>query len=256
VFRNYAVAIALASLAGAAVAVEDSAPTKKQPIDINVVSMPPVPPSPAAEVKITSMPAASPAKVEIVSAPPDESAHNLVKATWGLLGATVVLAIATFLTSWWQSRDTKRRDKSAMLREVRRNANKVMVQATRLKQVALLIPGARNHLSVLLHQGGTPPTVKVEIENDLKQRTERLDQMINGALDIVSGDLPRKSDGELTGHLWRLDSHEVQLDMLREAITDELSRYESESLTIREHNAAMQAAALGAKLAAREGSLG
>jgi hypothetical protein len=37
--------------------------------------------------------------------------------------------------------------------------------------------------------------------------------------------------------------------MLREAITDELSRYESETLTIREHNAAMQAAALGAKLA-------
>jgi hypothetical protein len=59
------------------------------------------------------------------------------------------------------------------------------------------------------------------------------------------------SDGDLIGRLWRLDEHQEQLEVMRDAITYELNKYETESLTIREQNTAMQAAALNAQMTPR-----
>jgi hypothetical protein len=47
---------------------------------------------------------------------------------------------------------------------------------------------------------------------------------------------------------WRLDSHEAQLDVIRDAITEELSGYQAEAPNIREQRATMQAAALNATM--------
>lgn len=247
-FRSYAIGVALTLLTSNAIAAEHSAPASKQPIEVKIVSVPPASPGQPAEVRIVSMPAAAPAEVKIVSAPEDDTAGHLVEATWGLLIATMILAITTFVGSWLQSKDTKRRDRVAMERELNRNAHKIAAVAERLDQIARQVPTARMHLSVLAGPGGKIPT---EVENALKERSERLGGIRKNALSIVEGEPERMSDQDLTANLRRLDAHEVQMDVMREAITNELSRHESESLTLREQKTTLQAAALHAQLSTK-----
>jgi hypothetical protein len=92
------------------------------------------------------------------------------------------------------------------------------------------------------------PHVRAVIEGTLKQRTERLQQIETHAATVATSDLANASASQLSEHLLRLDAHEVEMDEMRDAITAELDRYEAQSRELRERNAAMEAARLGAAL--------
>lgn len=251
-FQNLAFVVAVL-LSAAWTAEAAAAPAKKPPTEVTIVSMPPTTLAQPAEVKVTAMPVVQPPQVT-VNVPKDESAASLVKATWGLLIATVVLALATFCVAWWQSRDTKRRDRDAMMREVSRAAHKVMVTVTRLQELAKAVPTARTQLHILCGQGGLPPGVKEQTEKDLQGRLDSLKNWDNEASFVVTDQtdamapILRLSDKELATRLWRLDTLQVRLDGMREDITKELERYETESTTRRQQQTALQAAALNANL--------
>jgi hypothetical protein len=191
-------------------------PPNPQPTEVKVVSVPPAQPT---EVKIVSTPPAQPTEVKIVSAPLDESAHNVVTATWVLVIANGVLCIATFAGSWLQSRDTKRRDRAAMEREVNREAQRVMVTATRLDHMARQGPAVRDKLHLW---GGMSTEIQKEIIAESEKRCARLKEIVDGALVIVGCDLTAMPEKKLAQHLFRLDEHEEQLDGLRDSITKEL----------------------------------
>jgi hypothetical protein len=224
-----------------------SGPPNPQPTEVKIISAPPAQPT---EVKIISAPPATPAEVKIVSTPENPSEHALVTATWGLLIANMLLCVVTIGGSWKQGRDLRQRDRATMEREVNRAANKVMVTASRLGNIARQVPAARDLLNTLLDQGGMPQ-IEEENEERLQLRSRRLSEIEANALEIVSGNLPANTEKELTAHVRRLDSHEVQLDVMREAITEELSGYQAEILIIREQRATMRAAALNATMSIR-----
>ena len=73
-------------------------------------------------------------------------------------------------------------------------------------------------------------------------------EMTAVAHDVAADEIPSLSDALLTRKTWRLDEYQVQLEVMREAITDELNRYGAESLNIRQQKTAMQAAALNAQM--------
>lgn len=239
--------------------------------------MPAPPAAQAAEVKITSMPPASTADVRIVSAPENPSERSLVSATWVLIAANMLLCVVTFLIGRNQSRDmrssiavsaqaaeaarksadasdrsaisatesvdvTKRLERAAVEREVNRAAHKVMFTAKRLEDLAKGVPVARTELHILAGQKGLPPEVQTETAKTLEDRQVILGTMWNAAFATMEKRLTNLSDKDLTGRLWRLDSHQVQLDLMREVITDELKRWEGESLMLRQQRTAMQAA--------------
>ena len=251
VSRSVLVAVTL--FTGNALSAEHSVPPTKPPVEVKIVSVPPAPPAQPTEVKIVSMPATPPPQVKVVL-PEDDAARNLVRVTWGLLIANVLLCAATFGGSWWQSRDTKRRDRAAMMREVSRTAHKVMTEATRVDQMAVLIPTARTQLHVLLGQGGLPPQLKEATDKTLTERRAALSNMVDKAGFVVPAEpnavspLLALSDSELTARLWELDKLQVQLEAMRDAITEELGRYETESATLRQQRTAMQAASLAGRL--------
>jgi hypothetical protein len=76
-------------------------------------------------------------------------------------------------------------------------------------------------------------------------------EMTAVANDVAISDLGSMSDMVLTTKIWRLDEYQVQLDVIREAITEELTRYEGESLTRRQQDTTMRAAALNAEITPR-----
>jgi len=253
----------LVLLAANATSADKQGQAANGPVANKTVSAPPAATPQPTEVKITSLPALPPAEVKIVSVPPDESTVSLVWATWGLLFATLILVAATFIVGWMQSRENRKRDKAArdlamerdnlamerdrsgMMREVNRSAHNVGATAKRISQIALRIPPARTELGILSGQGGMTPSVRTVIETELKIRTERLDRIEKDAAAVAMSDLQRTSAQELTAYLFRLDAREVEMDAMRDAITEELNRYESESREIRERNVTMQAAARG-----------
>jgi hypothetical protein len=259
-----------------------TAPPSKR-VDVNVLSLPATPPAQPAEVKITAMPPASPADVRIVAAPENSSERSLVRATWWLILANMLLCLVTFLIGRNQSRDmrssiavagqaasaaqasanaadrsansinesvdvTKRQERAAAEREVNRAAHKVMATAKRLEQLARDVAVARTQLSVLAGQGGLPPTLQPEFTRTLEERVGAIAKMSAVAGALVEKGPTGVSDSDLTASLWRLDEHQVQLDAMRETITDELNRYEGESLTLRQQRTALQAATLAGKM--------
>lgn len=242
--RSVLIGGVMALLSLSVVAADESAQAaKKLPTEVKIISVPA--PQPA-EVRIVSMPAAPPHQVT-VNVPKDESTHDLVVGTWGLFGATVVLAFGTFFVAWWQSRDTKRRDRDAMMREVSRAAHRVLTEATRVEQMASLVPTARVQVHALANHS-VIPQILAEMEKALADRREGLMQMVDKASFVLTDQsdtlapLVALSDKELTKHLWKLDEQQIRLQAMRDAITQELQRYEAESTTLRQQNTAMQAA--------------
>jgi len=75
-----------------------------------------------------------------------------------------------------------------------------------------------------------------------------MQEMTVVAHDVAADDIPSMSDALLTTKTWRLDEYQVQLEVMREAITEELTRYENESLTRRHQRTTMEAAVLNAEL--------
>jgi hypothetical protein len=55
------------------------------------------------------------------------------------------------------------------------------------------------------------------------------------------------SDADLTARLWKLDSYQAQMESIRDAITQELDFYTTESVTLRQQKTAIQAAAAAAR---------
>jgi hypothetical protein len=252
VYRFCTAVVAFALFASNAFSADQASPiTRKPPTEVKIISLPPTPPAQPAEVKVISMPALP---VPQVVLPKDDSTKELVHVTWWVVGVTALLAVATVVVGLWASLDTKRRDRAAMLREVSRASHKVMTEATRVEQMAKLIPPKRTHLHVLMHQGGMPPQVQEETGASLKSRLEAVNEMVNYAGFAVTFEpddvspLLSLSDEKLTQRLWELDKRLVRLEGMRDAITDELGGYEAEIATRLQQSTAMQAAALGAKL--------
>ena len=244
-FRSSTVTVALAFVTSIAFSANHSEPSTKSPTEVKIVS---VPPAQSTDVKIISMPAVPPPQVKVVL-PPDESTRNLVRATWGLLAATVVLALATFWGGWKQSNDTKRRDRDAMMREVNRAAHKVMTEATRVEQMAERVLPVRARLWSLSNQAPLPDNAKDEEgEKDLANRRTALKKMVDEASFVVTDQsdsmspLLALSDRELTQRLWNLDKLQVRLEGMRDGITEELQRREAESTRLSQHITAIQAA--------------
>jgi hypothetical protein len=122
--------------------------------------------------------------------------------------------------------------------------------ATRLKQLASEVPTTRNHLHILLHQGGMPPPIREETETTLRERQTAFDGMVStaNANAVQFSIINVLSDKELAERLWGLDEQQVWLEAMEDSITRELQKYESESSTIRQQNTTMQAAALNARM--------
>jgi hypothetical protein len=209
-FRTVGPGAVLALLACAAFSAQRAAPSppKPQPTEVKIISAPPAVPT---EVKIISTP---PARV-------DESARSLVKATWWLLGANAVLCIATFGGSWLQSGDTKRRDRAAMEREINRSAQRNMANAARLDHLAQEVPVLINRIHRLAGNVEIPDWWRKDIEETLQTRQKQFSFMKDRSLEIISSDLPKVKarSNEVVRLLWTVDSHEVQLEVMREAVT-------------------------------------
>lgn len=279
VHRNYFVRSvfgALIVISGGATLAQGSPSPVVLPTEVKIVTVP------NTEVKPVSAPAMMPAEVKIISAPESSSEHALVTATWWLLAANMLLCLITSLLGWKQSRDmrssiqvsqsaaaaatisadaadrsanaasesvnvTKRQERAALEREVNRAAHKVIATATRLEQLALQVPVAREHLHVLCGQGGMPEQVKKQTEETLRERRKRMQEISSYAHSIASSSLAVLLENELTERLWRVDEHEVQLDVIRESITAELNGYETESMTRRQQQTLMHAGMLAGR---------
>lgn len=283
-FRSIGPAVVLALFACATISAMNpsSPPANPRPTEVKVISVPPVQPT---EVKIISTPPATPAEVKIVSAPPDESARAMVRWTLGILIANAVLCGVTFYLGMRQSSDNKRsiavsaqaadaatisaqaadrsataasesiavsrrQERAALERETNRAAHKVVGTATRLARLAQAVPTAREQLHIL-SQNVVPEEIREDSANTLRERRAIMDPMSAYANDITRDALRSLDDELLTVKLWRMDEYQVKLDVLREEITDELTRYETESLIRRQQKTAMQAAALNAQLTPR-----
>jgi hypothetical protein len=283
VFRSITAATLLALLVCIAFAATQPAPPQPAPpqpapTEVKIISTPP--PQPI-EVKVLSTPPAVPAEIKIVSQAETASEQILVRETWWILGANGLLCLITFLSFRSQGRDmresigiaataasaantsataardsvdvTKQQARAQTVREVNRAAHKVMVTATRLKSLASEVPTARNHLHVLMHQGGMPAEIRAETEETLRQRQTAFDNMVStaGSNAVQFSDLESLSDKQLAERLWGLDEQQIRLDALEDSITYELKKYETESMTIRQQQTAMRAAALNAQLTPR-----
>ncbi len=226
-------------------------PTKKGPTEVKVVSLPT--PAQPTEVKVVSLPAPPPPQVN-VTVPKDDSTRRLVNATWGLLVANVLLCGVTVWFGLKQGWDTRRRDRDTMLREVGRAAHKVLADATRVEQLARQVPTTRTQMHVLMHQGGLPPEIKAETDATPMTRASSLRVMVEDTMPLVpvlpntDSPLAALSDKALANHLWRLDARQVSIDTMRDSISEELDRYQTEIATLRDQRTTLQAASLTGKL--------
>jgi hypothetical protein len=256
-----------------------SPPPNPQPTEVKVISVPPVQPT---EVKIISTPPATPTEVKIVATPPDESARALVRWTLGIVVSNAVLCIVTFYMGMRQSGDNersigvsaqaaaaanvsaqaadrsanaagesiagaRRQERAALERELNRVAHKVVGTAKRLVRLASTVPMARTQLHILCGQGGMPAQIKEETDKTLSDRRASMDEMSAYANDITRDSLRTLDDDVLTVKLWRMDEYQVKLEVLREEITDELTRYETESTTRRQQQTLMHAGVLAGR---------
>lgn len=218
----------------------------KQPTEVKIVSVPPAPPPQPTEVKVTSMPAPLPTEVKVVSAPVDQSAHDLVKVTWVLVAANVVLCIATFIGSWWLSRDTKRRDRAVMEREIHRLARKNLTVAIVLQGTALEIPALNKRIHQLSELVGVAGQSLMDVESTLQRRLKRLHEIVAASSDVLVHvvSFEEKSDRAATTLLHTVDMNEVELDSIRDQIDGDRARVEKEIDALSQRSTAMQAAEL------------
>jgi hypothetical protein len=239
-------AVGLALLACAAFSASPpKTPRATQPVEVKIVSMPPIQPT---EVKIVSTPPASAAEVKVVSMPVDESAHKLVTVTWVLVFANAVLCFATFGGSWLQSRDLRLRDRAAMEREIKRGAQRNMTGAVRLNQMALEIPALVNRMHRLSVESGLSDAVASDVQHTLQSRQKRLGQITDASLEIVSKhvlNFEGMSDQAARRLLGTVDTNDVELESMRDAITSDRVGYEREIASLLQNITAIQAAQIG-----------
>lgn len=211
-----------------------------QPTEVKIVSVPAAQPS---EVKIISTPPASPAEVRIVAQPQDDSARQLVTVTWGLLIANAALCGVTVWSTKKQSLDLKRRDRNAMEREVNRGAQRNADVAKKLYQKAQDVPA---QLSRLHKAAGKeiPKDLAEDVDHHLQARRNAVCTITDRCVEILSSDLinrETKSDEEIIALLWTVDSHELQLQEVRDEITRDLDRLTEEEEAFLRRQAEIQA---------------
>lgn len=205
------------------------------------------------DVKVISMPRMAAPQVT-VKMPRDRAAKQLVDVTWGLVFITGFLVAATLKVGKSQMEDIGRRERAVMMRESNRLAHKVMVEATRVEQLARQVPTARTQMYSLAGQSGMPPPIAEMVNSDLTARVNALENMVKDASFVLrdpgmtTSPLEKLSDEELTQKLWYLDTLIVRLDAMREAIAEELERYERESATLRRNRNEIEAAALAGRM--------
>jgi hypothetical protein len=141
-FRFITVAMALWLCAGTSLAAGQQATQAKQPappsapsaaskpMDVNVLSLPPAVP---AEVKVSNFPSADPAGGKLVM-----STDKLVIATWALGLGTLFTAAVALVIAGAQGRETTRRDRDSMMREISRAATKVYATGRRVSDLSIL----------------------------------------------------------------------------------------------------------------------
>jgi hypothetical protein len=223
-----------------------SAPSPKppQPTEVKIISVPPTQPT---EVKIVSTPPATPTEVKITSAPVDESAHELVTGTWVLVGANVVLCLATFGGSLLQSRDLRLRDRAAVEREIKRGAQRNLSVSIWLHQMALEIPALVSRIHRLSVNREVPEEIARDVEYTLKKRQKRLSEITDVSLEITSKhvlNFEEISDKAARTLLGTVDLNDVELETIRDEITNDRARFEREISSLLDNITAMQAAEL------------
>lgn len=218
--------------------------TPPPPTEVKIISVPPAQPT---EVKIVSTPPATPTEVKITSAPVDESAHELVTGTWVLVGANVVLCLATFGGSLLQSRDLRLRDRAAMEREIRRGAQRNLSVSIWLHQMALEIPALVSRIHRLSVNMEPPEEIARDVEYTLKKRQKRLSEITDVSLEITSKhvlNFEELSNNATRTLLGTVDLNEMELQTIRDEITSDRARFESEISALLANITAMQAAEL------------
>ena len=141
-----------------------------------------------------------------------------------------------------------------MMREANHAAHKIMVEAKRVEQLAREVPVVRTQMHVMARQGGMPPQVAEMVNRDLRDRVDTLEKMISAAGFVLpdagqtESPLFKLSDKQLSEKLWHLDSLQVRLDTMRDAIIEELDRFEKETAMLRRNRTEMMAASIGARM--------
>jgi hypothetical protein len=235
--------IALVLLAGSALSAEHPAPPAKLPTEVKIVSVPSAPPAQPTEVKIISTPPASPTEIKIVSVPKDDSTRDLVRATWGLLIASLALCGVSVWSTRRQSLDLRRRDRVAMEREINRAAQKNADAAKRLWELAGEIPTRYRQLSETYGKR-VPEAASADIEHEVQRHQKAISAITDRSAEILSSDLlnrESKSDREIIDLLWTVDSHELQLQALRDEIARGLNCVAEKERELLERREEMQA---------------
>jgi hypothetical protein len=198
-------------------------------------SAPAVAPKPV-DVKVVSLPAAAPAEVEISNFPAaDDSGKDVAKGTWQLVGATWVTGIATLLAvvvalvvAGTQSRDTRRRDRDAMMREVSRSGHEVIAHAERNR---LSVDAVIQNYERLTGKADAHAARHEVMKRARDERIGVLDKIVEDAIFVVTDDtddaditarLSKLSMSQLTAHLWKLDRSKVRLDDMSKIVGSEL----------------------------------
>lgn len=226
--------------------VQSTPPPAAQPQPLPAQAAQPIPaksqpaPAQAAEIPAKASPAqalvppAQPIAVRIVSAPDSES--GLVTVTWILVGANALLCLITWFMARRSLQLTARQQREALIREVNVVANRAAVASSRVGQLAATLPDATLQLLRLSgqHQGmeDNHPS-KVET----RKRSERTEKISEDAIGVLNSKLKEKSDEELAATLRRMDGHVVHLEGMKEAVSADLARVESESRARRAENA-------------------
>jgi hypothetical protein len=121
-----------------------------------------------------------------------------------------------------------------MEREVNRSAQKNMLTATRLDEMAQKVPAIVARIHQLADKGQVPEWIVKNMDDKLRTQQTRCRDIVARSLDIAWADLASlrgKSDKEVERVLWTLDSHALQLDSMREAITSDLETFNGEVAT-------------------------
>jgi len=186
---------------------------------VRVVSAPPT------QVSVSNWPAQDPSGEHVA-----EATWKLVDATWWLGLATVLATAVALLIAVSQGRETKRRDRDTMMRNVSRAANRVLVMTTRTR---LLAESAPARCEAMYKRAGriVPDKLRLLVANTLKGRLLQMEPMFVEARDLV-GDgtgvvpLSKLDDAALTVHLWSLDKWLIHLEDIRFQVDTEIRTFQ------------------------------
>jgi len=215
-----------------------------------------------------------PIAVRVTEAPEDPTAKNLAYATWGLVVVTAVLCFATLWIGRKQSQDARlsisisreaadaarrsadaaasaaeaaARDRAAeQLRELHLSAHRVAVKATRVQKIALSVPREMRELGSHLRMDG--PNSRVDLaDQKVNERHARAAAIATEALMRIPDASAPPSDKDADDRLRQLDAWMIELEAMGEEAEDELRGIREQILFVRQRDAQLLAARIGAQ---------